>query len=333
MPPLTSPTGVVGDPRQDPKVQSGWDASELAASAPAPVWRQKTSQELRAYEIWNQDGSSACVAFSKAKQLSIEIKRLTGEWLPTSPASIYQLRSNRPGLGMILSDANDIVNKRGATLECLMRSQNLTEAQIDAVPRTKVADLIGSALGEAVVSYMYPGVDIEKVAQQLEAGKSVSLMLFADFDEYGDTPTVLKPALTWAQAQIRHEVVAVDYFLHPALGKCLLIEDSWGVGHGLGGRRTFTKDFFDRRVIITDFLATFSFDGGAGVKPRFDESVVSWQRCLQWEGLFPADVEPVEVFGPLTRAGTAKFQVRYGISPAAGNLGPITRAKARELYP
>lgn len=36
-------------------------------------------------------------------------------------------------------------------------------------------------------------------------------------------------------------------------------------------------------------------------------------------------------FGPATRAALAKFQVKYGITPAAGYFGPITRAKVNSM--
>jgi peptidoglycan hydrolase-like protein with peptidoglycan-binding domain len=36
-------------------------------------------------------------------------------------------------------------------------------------------------------------------------------------------------------------------------------------------------------------------------------------------------------FGPATRAAVIKFQKKYGISPAAGYVGAITRAKLNEI--
>jgi hypothetical protein len=333
MPDTSSPTGVVGDPRTDPRFLNGWKSSEVVAAASPIVWQPKTEDMLRKFPIWNQNGSSSCVAFAKSKQLAIEIHRQTGVWLDISPASIYQLRSNRPGLGMYIPDANDIVNKSGATLEALMKSQDLTEEQINAVKRTKVAGLIASALAEAVVNYLYVDVDIDKVAQVLEQKKAVSLLIFAELDEYVGDPQILHPGLLYADATVKHEVTAVDYYLHPSLGKVLWVEDSWGVGNGLGGRRNFTEVFLEKRCILADYLAAFDFEGGGAVKPSYDGTVMSLQKCLRYEGFFPADVDFTENFGPITRAGVVKFQLKYGISPALGNVGPITRAKLYQLYP
>lgn len=333
MPEKSSPTGVLGDPRTDPRVVNGWGIGEVMAGSAPLDWRPKAVQELKQFPIWNQDGSSACVAFAKAKQLSIAMFVRTGVWIDFSPASIYQLRTNAPSLGMNIGDANDIVNKRGATLEALMRSQDLTEAQINAVKRTKVADMFAKAIAEAVVSYLYVPVDIDKVAQAIEASYAVSLLVFANFDEYNGTPTILHPGLTYADAQIKHEVDAVDYYLHPTEGKCLWIEDSWGVGTGQGGRRNFTATFLSQRCILADALGVFDFEGGQDQRPKYDGSIISLQKCLRYEGFFPLGVDYTENFGPITRAGVVKFQLKYGLSPALGNVGPLTTAKLYQLYP
>lgn len=332
MPEISSPTGVLGDPRLDPLVQNGWKADELLPSAGGIEWKFKPEDQRKKYTIWNQNGSGMCVAFSKAKQLSIEVFRLTGVWIDFSPVSIYQLRLNAPNMGMGISDANDIVNKKGATLDALMKSQNISEAQAALVRRTKVADLFAAAIAEAVVSYVYVKIQPDPIASMLEQGRAVSFLIFANFNEYNDTPTILLPNLKYEDAQIRHEIVAVDYYMHPQFGKCFWIEDSWGVGNGIGGRRTFTEAFLMKRVILADCLAIFDFEGGAGVKPSYDGSVISLQKCLRYEGFFPADVEFTENFGPVTKAAVVKFQTKYAITPALGNVGPITRAKLYQLY-
>ena len=330
---IPSPTGVLGDPRLDPKVQNGFRAEEVIAGDSPLLWLDRPASSLRNFSIMNQNGSSACVAFAKAKQLAIEIFLQTGVYIELSPASIYQLRINRPGLGMQISDANNIVNTRGATLEALMKSQNLTEAQIHAVKRSKVADLLALALAEAVVSYFYfPTVDIDKIAQAIETGKGVSLLIFANFNEYDSDPAILQPSLTYEDAQIKHEVVAVDYMLRQGT-KTLWIEDSWGVGNGMGGRREFSEAFVEKRVILADFLSVLDFEGGVGEKPQYDGTIISLQKCLRFEGLFPLDVPLAETYGPVTKASVIKFQKKYGIEPALGNFGPVTKAKVKSLYP
>lgn len=327
----SSPTGVLGDPRTDTRVLNGFKSEELIAASSPVIWLERPDSALRSFPIMNQNGSSACVAFAKAKQLAIAIQKQTGVYIELSPASIYQLRSNRPGLGMAISDANDIVNKRGATLEALMKSQNLSEDQIHAVKRSKVAGLFADALAEAVVAYVYVPVDIDKIAQVIEGGEAVSLLLFANFDEYDGDPDIKHTLLTYEDAQIRHEVTSVDYMIRDGK-RCLWIEDSWGVGNGVGGRRVFTEDFLEKRVILADYLSILDFEGGVGLKPKYDGTIISLQKCLKWDGLMPFQIVEAEVYGPQTKAAVIKFQKKYNIEPAIGNFGPITKAKVTELF-
>jgi len=173
---------------------------------------------------------------------------------------------------------------------------------------------------------------MDSIAQRLEEGRSVSLLLFANFNEYGADPIILDPTLQYEDAQIRHEVVATDYS-YVSGRKCLRIEDSWGLAGGIGGRRWFSEDFVTKRVILADCLAVFDFEGGVGTRPSYDGTIISLQTCLRFEGLFPTDVPYAENYGPVTKDAVKKFQVRYNISPAVGTFGPITKAKVISLYP
>lgn len=329
-------TGVIGpDPRLDPRVLNGWSIDEVLAESAFVNWKIKSISELVKYPVWNQHSSSACVAFSKAKQLSIKIFEMTGVWIDFSPASIYQLRVNAPSGGMGIVNANEIVNTTGATLEALMKSQNMTEAEINSVKRTRVADLYAKALAEAVVRYLYVPVDIERIAQTIESKKAVSLLIFATGDEYSRmTPIIIDPNLTYEQANVRHEVVGVDYFLDQNGVKKIYINDSAHFG-GIPVRE-FTKEFLEKRCILADALDVFTFDPIVGEeRPHYDNTtIISAQRCLRFEGFFPNNVDFVEIIGPVTRDAINKFQVKYGLHPTGtGTLGPKTKAKLLELYP
>src|SRR3990167_8171162 len=93
-------TGIIDDPRLDPKVINGWDIGEILPEASVVNWKKKGISEVVQYPVWNQAGSSACVAFSKAKQISVRVFQMTGVWIDFSPSSIYQLRMNKPQGGM-----------------------------------------------------------------------------------------------------------------------------------------------------------------------------------------------------------------------------------------
>ena len=325
-------TGVVEDPRLDPRVIDGFNIDEVLPESAPFTWKKKNIAELVNYPVWNQHTSSACVAFSKAKQISIMVFNLTGVWIDFSPASIYQLRVNKPAGGMQIADANDIVNKTGVTLEALMKSQGLTEQEINIVRRSKVASLFATAIAEAVVRYLYVPVDIDRIAQAIEAKKGVSMLIYATYDEYARmVPVVLNPNLTYAQAPIRHEIVGVDYFLNSNGVKRVYINDSAHFG-GLAVRE-FTEDFLLKRCILADALDVFTFDPDITNTPSYNETTKSLKDCLKFDGLFPQNQESTGVFGPITKASVIKFQVKYNLNPPLGNVGPLTTAKLHLLYP
>jgi hypothetical protein len=322
-------TGVLGDPREDPKVQNGYSISSiLPASAPLN-WQRR---QPKSYPVWNQASSSACVAFSKAKQVSLKVFHLTGVWIDFSPAFIYQLRANKPAGGMNISDANDIVSKQGTTLEALMKSQNLTEAQINAVPRTLVANLMAKAIAEAVVSYFYIPINIDRIAQAVENKSEVSLLIYAQGDEYSRLrPVILNPNLKYGEAWIRHEIVVTDYILDEQGNKILVCDDSAHFG-GLA-KREITEDFLNKRCILADAIDVFTFNPETGDKPKYDGSIISVQKCMKYEGLMAQEVVEVEFFGKLTQRAIMAFQRKYGLhKTGVPNIGPATQAKLRELY-
>lgn len=336
--------GVPDDPRDDPRVKEGWQIDELLPGDAPLMWVKKNENEIKDYPTWNQDGSSACVAFAKARQVATRIHTLTGQWIDLSPASIYQLRPNKPNGGMNIAEANDIVNKRGVALEAFMKSQRLSEVKIDLVERTPVAELSAKAFAEAVVRYFYMPIDIDRIAQTIESGRAVSLLIFSNEAEYArKVPVVISNTITYANADIRHEITAVDYFINSNAERVLRIKDS--AHFGGFAERDITKEFLEKRCILADAIEVFNL-GGSGItipdiipdvannKPVFDGSIMSAQRCLKYEGLFPADVAFVNNLGPVTKKAINDFQKKYGLSTVGtGTLGPLTRAKLYQLYP
>lgn len=327
-------TGVIADPRLDPKVIEGWSIDEVLAESATVEWKEKTMSEVAQYPVWNQSSSGACVAFAKAKQISIKVFDMTGVWIDFSPASIYQLRANKTTSGMAISNANEIVNTFGATLEALMKSQNLNEKQINAVKKTKIGDLMAKGIAEAVMRYLYVPVDIERIAQTIESKRAVSMLIYATSDEYSRMrPIIINPSLKYAEAPIRHEVIGVDYCTDKNGVKIICINDSAHFG-GIPIRE-FTKEFLEKRCILADAIDVFSFDPDAEEnRPTYDGSIISLQKCLRFEGLFPNNVDYVEVLGPITKKAISDFQVRYKLHPTGtGAVGPATKAKLLELYP
>lgn len=312
-------TGVLDDPRPEEEKQKDWQADEVLLPT-ASEWEKKPVSELKANPIWSQDGSGSCVAMTKARQVSIEVKRKTGEWLDFSPAFIYQRRANNSE-GMWVANANDIVVKRGTTLEALMKSQNLTEAQINQVTETPVALAMAEGVKMACQSYLYVPVDMDKIAQVIDKGHAVGILFYADFDEYNEKPEVRKN-LTYANAQIRHMVTAVDYFLSEEGERCLWIEDSWGVGHGMGGRRVFTEDFIKQRVRVADYFDEFNLEANIENSYSFtenlqlgqnNEEVKKLQNFLKERGFFPQNQTATGYYGNITARAVLNWQLANNV--------------------
>jgi len=107
-----------------------------------------------------------------------------------------------------------------------------------------------------------------------------------------------------------------------------LICDSWGKGFAIQGYRLISEEYFNARCFLASYLLTFQVQDNNTVfdKPKFNGSIISFQKCMKFLGYFPANVPEIENFGAISRSACIKYQNARGILPALGNLGPITRA-------
>ena len=79
----------------------------------------------------------------------------------------------------------------------------------------------------------------------------------------------------------------------------------------------------------TGFSYYFTLSLRQGLKNN--EEVKNLQKVLFLEGVYPDNVT-TGTFGPLTKKAVIKFQTKYRITPASGNVGSLTRGKLNELY-
>ncbi|MBX4216151.1 peptidoglycan-binding protein [Candidatus Parcubacteria bacterium] len=114
--------------------------------------------------------------------------------------------------------------------------------------------------------------------------------------------------------------------------KAIVIQDSWGTSNGtVNGKRLITERFYRERNRFAAYSMRFKFEEGDGPKPRYDGSIISLQKCLQYEGVFPINVAFVENIGPVTKKSIAQFQQKYGLA-MTGLLDSPTVAKIKERY-
>ena len=286
---------------------------------------------------------SNCVAATKATQLEWEIKRLTGEWIELSPLSIYRERMNKTP-GMWVHDAHNIIKKKGATLEALLKSENLTEHEATIAKLTTTAEAYAKALTAIDFSYLYLPIDADRIATALEMGHAVGIILFANRDEYTNVPYVKDSNLTFATATIRHSITLLDYFIYNGK-KAFWAIDSWGVGHAQGGYRIITEDFLNQRVTTADYFDKFILD--AHNKQSYDfhqnlkygdknEQVVFLQNFLKERGYFPTNQVSTGFYGVITANAVLKWQLDNKVDTEAELLrlkghyfGPKSREAAK----
>lgn len=348
-------TGLLEDDRSEEAKAKDYKAEEVLDTSSAVEWKHKDDDELKKYPIWSQNGAGACVAFTFAKVLGVEIFRNSKVWVDLSPAFFYQQRRNQNSAGMNTYDACEIADNIGTTLEALMPSQELTEAEINAVPQTQFAKNVAAAVATAVESYFYLPKNMDAVARVLDMDKAVATSIFATSGEYRgkEVPVVKDRNLKRSEASILHKVTITDRYLHPKYGKVFVVDDSWGMDAGKGGRRLFTEDWFMTRCTDLVYFDKFEFDNADSDRPtytftkpleysttvEYDADVVALQNILKYEGVFPSNVESSGYYGAITAKAVYAFQVKYAVASLAElnelggkRVGGKTIAKLNELY-
>lgn len=336
-------SGALLDTRPPEKVAKDWKQSEILASASVVQWREKQPGEIRKFPIFNQNGSGSCVAQTQAKELGIMRYQTDNVYVHFSATDIYQRRENKPFGGMGAADARKIV-AQGVTLEALTPSQMMTDAQMDGATVEPYKRQVGAVF--SVPNYLgLNAKNIDEVASTIQAtGKGVMTWFYFNNDgEWTDSPVVKDASLNLnAETTNRHSVCAVDFMMR-GNQKCLVIEDSWGPGTGMGGQRVITESFFRARNWYAGYLVNFKFQEGITPKPhaRFDNDLLLGQSsaevkllqdCLRWAGFFPANTQSTGSYGPITEKAVGDYQVARGVvaspsAPGYGRCGPVTRAR------
>lgn len=323
--------GALIDTRTTAQKARDYKFGEIVAAVEPVVWVEKPQSAWRKFPIFNQNSSSSCVAQTLRKLYGVYLWLKTGVWVDISGSHIYQRRSNRPALGMGGEDVFTI-GQKGTTLNSFAQSDNMTDAQMDAVNVIPFMEKIGETfkLGSYIV---VSPTDIDTIASIIQAtGKAVMVWFYFKYDEWTNVPMVLYPDLEQtASTTLRHSLAAVDFTLYQGK-KALIIDDSWGLSQAMNGQRVITEDFFNKRNFFAAHFQNFAFEESTILKPSYNTSVKSLQDCLKFEGLFPTNVESTGVYGPITTKAVKAFQLKYGIDQV-GTVGPITKKKLLELYP
>jgi len=332
---------------------------EELVSAPNPVnWVEKSVEQCRQFPIFAQNGSGSCVAQTEAKLMGIMYYLKYGTYRHFSASHIYQRRVGRPNAGMAGADVHKIA-QQGVTFEEYMPSQLLTDEQMDSAIMLEGGDKpenqfkIGNYLEITKVG------NIDTIASIIQTTKK-GVMVWFYFDwnatEWKDVPIIKFPTIPlYGRDTARHSVTATDFFLMNGK-KCLLIEDSWGVLFGRGGRRIITEDFFKARNFYASYPMNFKLEEkpASMTKPVYtftkplvfspvpnygNPDIIALQNVLKYEGLFPLDTDSTGWYGAITVKAVALFQKKYAVaSPEAlaknggRSVLTLTLKKLNELY-
>lgn len=321
-------TGALTDFRSSREKMRDFSFSEIVKS-PEPVkWEEKPESAWRKFPIFDQNGSGSCVAQTAAKLLGVNYYIKNKQYVHFSSTDIYQQRYNKPAPGMASSDVFNIISKNGATLEELVPSQNMTDVEMDTAKIPDYKRQVGRVF--KVTNYLSaPAGNIENIASIIQkTEKAVMLWFFFMADEWTDIPTVRYPNIRVADSSVlRHSVSGTEVTLYKGK-KAIIIEDSWGPGHGKGGRRIITEDFFRSRNYFAGYLMNFDFNEGQTTKPhhRFSTTlsygqtnpeVRILQDILKYEGLFPLNTDSTGYYGGVTAHSVLKFQKKYEVASSA----------------
>jgi hypothetical protein len=316
--------GALIDTRPVEEKQKDYLFSEIVAGVEPVNWVEK--KEWRRFPVFNQDGSSGCVAFSLAKILGVMHQVNEGEWVTFSPGFIYQQRANKPQPGMIGVDAFEIVRKNGALLEELFPSQNKSDEELDSYQVKNYEKEIAAVFG--IDNYVIlPTRDIDTIASVIQkTGKAVMAWYFWNVDEYNRPEPIIQDfGLTPSLAQGRHSVSVVDFTLKDGK-KYLVIDDSWGVNTGINGQRLISEDFHRARNFFAAYPINFRFDVYTAVKPSYvftknlyygtknDPDVKALQDALKYFGTFPINAESTGSYFGLTAKAVYDWQTKYKIA-------------------
>ncbi len=346
---------------------------EVVASANKVDWVEKkkptgfnfilNTKTWRRFPVQNQSSSGSCVAQAMAKILGILAYLKWGVFIKFSAGHIYIRRNNKnigDGQGMNATDVYKIAQD-GVTMEELLPSQNLNEAQINALFESDLHKQVNLK----IKNYIFlPVGDIETVASVIQTTKKGVMTWFRfHYKEWKNVPVVLAE-----NPPNHHAMASCDFTLYNK-SKALVNDESWGEDTALDGQRIMTEDFYKKRNTHASYPVDFKFETNsvsAPVKHKFSQTLIfipldlktqeiasefqtqhknqledvqKLQDILKKEGLLPTSIDSTGLYYTITKKAVKAFQLKYQIASLEEinqvdgmSVGPKTIKKLNELY-
>lgn len=305
--------GAYPDTRTPGEKAKDWQASEIFSFG-APTFRKVQENEWNKYQIRNQDGSGSCVANSQAKFAEVMAAK-RGDKIKFSHAPVYQKRANKPSAGMGYPDAPKIQVQIGTCREERMPSENMTDAQLDALTLPHDYEEINDYARPS--GYVSIALNFFDVASYVETHGAAIVWFDTDYPNWTkDIPTPGGKG-----GGVRHSVCAVDAVNFNGTNY-LVIEDSWGKFGKYNGQRLITAEFFKDACFMAYALVDFTYEPTPEKFQPFNtpmkfgqksDEIKRYQKYLKSKGVMPKEVEETGYYGNITAQAVLTFQLKFNV--------------------
>lgn len=339
------------DRPQDFFQERSWRHEEIAGAFRPAIWKEKKMYDFFTYPKRNQGGQSSCVPYVLAKQLAVDELSENGVWRELSPHSLYPYVVV-PGGGSSSLGATKLATKQGMTLETLLKTDGLSEAEA-RMDDGYVTDAKQVALVYKPSSYIEAGSDFETIASILQGHRDQGIKKVVAVTVIGQNngtwlsafPTI--PKNPTEQNVWYHRITITDFGILNEK-KVLAFDNSWGDIPGNKGQQFLTQEhesFLYGAIYTLNQPDNWQQLGTSIVKPPSHQwytdlgigstgpDVTALQIALQSMGMFPINsiVKPTGAFYGVTRKGVELFQTTVGL-PITGMVDQATRVKLNSIF-
>lgn len=321
--------GILPDVRPAEERSKDWQADELAsATYLTPEFRVVEKNEWEKYTLRDQDGSGSCVSQALAKGFEVLYKKKTGKTIQFSATPIYQKRRNAPAAGMYIFDAFNIAVKSGTCPEADCPSQQMDDAEMDAVQLPANFEEINDFID--AIAYGEINKDFDYIAGWVEKYGFAQLHIAADRKRWSRD----FPGLGSLNRGIRHAVAVVDAITYNS-EQYLVIEDSWGEFGEFVGQRLISRAVFNDMYTSAAGFTVLEYDVKSKKFARFKTRMEFGQRSdeikrlqdyLKTRGHFPSNIESTGFYGNATALAVYNFQIANRVA------SPIVLNKNKGKY-
>lgn len=326
--------GLIEDPRSEAAKQKDYQHIELAPQAVVLNWN-RGPEGAPIYSDRDQNGSGSCVAQASSTALETMLAKII------SAHPIYARRFNKPGAGMWLQDAGNIIKNFGTTTEDKDPSQKMTEDQMNK-PVTVETPINGFL-------YAFPDItNIDQIAAAIEVRKHCDITINGNLQEYAysEKPRVVPGA----KLDCPHCICGIYYFTDANGEKCILTKESWGPNNIR--IRHLTESYLKSRGTAAMYFIP-PIPPPVPVKPKFHFTVPltfgmmnslgvkNLQDILKYENLMDIKVTSTGNYLQITAGAYYQWQIKHNvaplselnaISPLGGRVGAKGIIKLNELY-